>query len=255
MARIGLRRATRRARRRELARVPERLEVEQDHVGRVVVLPVLEQVVRRDVGLVADRDERREAEPARRPPVSSSASPSAPLCDEKRDRCPAASARGANVALSRTRPVTAMPRQFGPISRAPCARTSASSSSWRCCPSAPVSAKPAEITQSARVPCCERLVGRLEHVRCRHADDGEVDLVRDLLRRSCTRGRRRPACRVRLTGYAAPVKSPARMLRNSSPPIVPRRGEAPTTATVRGAKNGCSEAATATWSRTSTRSR
>src|SRR5581483_12428579 len=29
-----------------------------------VVLPVLEQVVRRDVRLVADRDERREAEPA-----------------------------------------------------------------------------------------------------------------------------------------------------------------------------------------------
>ena len=50
---------------RELARVAEGLEVEQDDVGLGIVLPVLEQVVRRDVGLVADRDERRQTEPAR----------------------------------------------------------------------------------------------------------------------------------------------------------------------------------------------
>ena len=45
------------------------------------------------------------------------------------------------------------------------------------------------------------------------------------------------------------------MFRKSSPPIEPRREEAPTTATVRGEKNGASEAATATWSRSSTASR
>ena len=50
----------------ELARVAERLEVEQDDLGRRVVLPPLEQVVRRDVRLVADRDERGETEAARR---------------------------------------------------------------------------------------------------------------------------------------------------------------------------------------------
>ena len=44
------------------------------------------------------------------------------------------------------------------------------------------------------------------------------------------------------------------MFRNSSPPIVPRRGDAPTTATERGSKNGASDAATATWSRRSRRS-
>ena len=49
---------------RERARVAERLQVEQHEVGAAVVLPPLEQVVRGDVGLVADRDERREAEPA-----------------------------------------------------------------------------------------------------------------------------------------------------------------------------------------------
>ena len=54
---------------RELARVAERLDVEQDEVGARVVLPPLEQVVRRDVGLVADRDERGQAEPARLGPL------------------------------------------------------------------------------------------------------------------------------------------------------------------------------------------
>ena len=52
-----------------------------------------------------------------------------------------------------------------------------------------------------------------------------------------------------------PSKSASRMLRKSSPPIEPRRDEAPTTATVFGEKNGASEAATATWSRSSTASR
>ena len=49
----------------EAARVAERLDVEQHDAGRLVVLPPLEQVVRGDVGLVPDRDERREPEPAR----------------------------------------------------------------------------------------------------------------------------------------------------------------------------------------------
>ena len=46
----------------EAAGVPERLEVEQDDVGGRVVLPVPEEVVAGEVGLVAHRDERREAE-------------------------------------------------------------------------------------------------------------------------------------------------------------------------------------------------
>ncbi len=81
---------------------------------------------------------------------SSSARPSAPLCEENAIR-PAGSARGANVAL-RPSAGTAMPRQFGPTRRAPCARTSASSRSWRSTPSEPISAKPAEMTQSAETP-------------------------------------------------------------------------------------------------------
>ena len=45
------------------------------------------------------------------------------------------------------------------------------------------------------------------------------------------------------------------MLRKSSPPIEPRRFDAPMTATERGWKNGSSEARTATWSRSATCSR
>ncbi len=47
----------------ELARIAERLEIQGDHVGARVVLPVFEQVVAADVGLVADRDERGDLQP------------------------------------------------------------------------------------------------------------------------------------------------------------------------------------------------
>ena len=50
----------------ELARVAERLHVQQNHLGERVVLPPLEQVVRGDIDLVADRDERRQSKAARR---------------------------------------------------------------------------------------------------------------------------------------------------------------------------------------------
>ena len=49
----------------EFLRVTERLQVEQDEVGRIVVFPPLEQVVRGDVGRVADRDEGGDSEAAR----------------------------------------------------------------------------------------------------------------------------------------------------------------------------------------------
>ena len=49
----------------EPARVAEGLEVEQHDVCVRIVLPPLEQVVRRHVGLVPDRDERRETQPTR----------------------------------------------------------------------------------------------------------------------------------------------------------------------------------------------
>ena len=169
---------------------------------------------------------------------SSRASPSAPLCDEKPMR-PSGSARGANVAL-RPRPGTAMPRQFGPTSRAPCARTSASSCSCRSRPSAPVSAKPAEITHSARTPCRSAAAAAAEHLLAGEADHGEVDRVGDLLDRrvgadagdglalEVDGDRRRPRSRRRgCCGRARRRSSRAGARRRSPrPPSARRRGGA-----------------------------
>ena len=85
----------------ELARVAERLEVEQDHVGVGVLLPVLQEVVAGEVGLVADRDERREADAARRRLVDRGDPERAALRREG-DAARACGSPGANVAFSET---------------------------------------------------------------------------------------------------------------------------------------------------------
>ena len=106
--------------------------------------------------------------------------------------CPAGNARGANVAFMPTAE-DAIPRQFGPTSRAPWARTRVSSCSWRSTPSGPVSAKPAEMTQSARVPVRSASSAASSTCSPGRQITHEVDRVGDLLDRRCTRGRRRPA--------------------------------------------------------------
>ena len=63
-ARIGFVRRDTAGEAAEVAGVAERLDVHQHELGRVVVLPPLEQVVGGDVGLVADRDERGQTEAA-----------------------------------------------------------------------------------------------------------------------------------------------------------------------------------------------
>ncbi len=184
--------------------------------------------------------------------ASSNARPSAPDWEEK-PMFPAGAVRAANVAL-RLGPDTATPRQLGPMRRAPCERTNESSRSWRAAPSLPISANPAEMTTSARTPR-----RRACSAASSTATAGSVITARSTASgiSSIVRYPRTPATGSpsRFTGYAAPVKSPARMLRKSSPPIEPRRLDAPTTATLPGSKNGRSEATTASWSRASTCSR
>ena len=151
IARTGFSRASRRAMRGELARVAERLEVEQDEVGAGVVLPPLEQVVGRDVGLVADRDERREAEAASLGAFEEGEPESAATWEEKPIR-PAGKARGCERGVEADRgggdaetiraDETSAVGPDGGSSSLPAVST----------PSGPVSAKPAEMTQSARVP-------------------------------------------------------------------------------------------------------
>ena len=118
---MALRRATRRGEPGELARVPERLEVEEDHARVRIVLPVLQQIVAADVRLVADRDELGDADPELAG-AAHQLDPQTTRLREERDRA-ATGSTGANVAFMRTSgAVFTMPRQFGPITRMPLRR-------------------------------------------------------------------------------------------------------------------------------------
>lgn len=80
------------------------------------------------------------------------ATPSAPDCEES-DTPPCGGQVGAKVAsIEMAGSVLRIPRQFGPISRIPCACTRAIISSWRARPAGPVSPKPALITTTPRTP-------------------------------------------------------------------------------------------------------
>jgi hypothetical protein len=133
----------------ELLRVPERLEIEEHDVGALVLLHHSSRSFDETSALLPIETNAEKPRP-RSDAFSSIARPSAPLWDDSAIR-PGGGAPGAKVAFKPI-PGTAIPRPFGPMSRAPCARTSASSCSWRSTPSAPISAKPAEMTQSARTP-------------------------------------------------------------------------------------------------------
>ena len=134
----------------EAARVPEALHVHQDQAHRRVVLPEQEQVVAADVGLVADRDELRNADAVLARVVEHAEPECAPDCDTK-----AAGPNGgivvANVAFIATAgSVFTTPMQFGPIMRMPCRRTISMRRVSRSAPSPPISRKPAEMTTSPR---------------------------------------------------------------------------------------------------------
>ena len=180
---------------------------------------------------------------------SSNARPSAPLWDEKPIE-PAGNDRGANVAFNLD-PATAMPRQFGPNSRAPWARTAASSRSCRSRPSAPVSAKPADITQIARIPavsaCSAASITLAAGTQITARSTGAGRSPTEAAAGTPATGSPR-----RLTGCTEPPKSAASRFRTIELPMLPRRDEAPMTATLRGAKNSRREATVARWSRSST---
>ena len=124
----------------------------------VVLLPALEQVVRRDVGLVADRDERREAEAALGRLLEQREPERAALRREA-DVARAGAARGAKVAFSagaadgdaeavradQTAAVRAHERE---------------QRSWRSRPSSPTSAKPGRDHAERADPACAARLAR-----------------------------------------------------------------------------------------------
>ena len=110
--------------------------------------------------------------------ASRNATPSAPLWDEN-PMLPLDAGRAANVAF-RHGPATAIPRQLGPIRRAPRARTSSSRRSCRSAPSRPTSANPAEMTTSARTPASSASSAASSTAPAGSETDGDVDRLRDL---------------------------------------------------------------------------
>ena len=104
---------------REPARIAERFEIQQDHRVSRIGFPVLQQIVAGHVGLVADADERRQADVRVRPRAARMAMPSAPLCDDSAIVA-GGGKTGENDAFSRTAgSVFSRPMQLGPIIRMP----------------------------------------------------------------------------------------------------------------------------------------
>ena len=250
-ARIGLRRATRRASRAELARVAERLEVEQDEIRLRVVLPPLEQVVRGDVRLVPDRDEGREAEPrsapsraararARRSATRSRSGPAAARAARRsrsaaasRRRCRGSSGRPAGR-RARGRARAAAPAARRPRRRSRRSRTRSRRARGRPCPAPP------------RPPRAPAAPGR--QITARSTG------VRDLRDRAvAAHAGDRLAAAVDRVGGAGEVGLEHVAEELAADRAAPARGADHGHA--RGSKNGRSEAATATWSRSSTRAR
>ena len=124
---------------READRVSEALEVEQDHVGARILVPVLDQVVARDVGLVADGDEGRDAEVELERRTRGSRGRARRSARRGRRGPPAdRSARRSRSRRNRGS-VLRRPMQLGPTMRMPAARTFSSRAASRRRPSSPVS--------------------------------------------------------------------------------------------------------------------
>ena len=173
----------------ELPRIPERFEVEENDVSLWVVLPVLEQVVRRHICLVADRDEARQAEPPRVRLLEKRQPERAALRGERRAaggeggscerRVQPAGRRGDAEAVGPDQPgaVASHERQQLLL------------------PGEPGGAGLGEACRDdadRADPGVERLLRRSENPVTGHTDDREVDGDRNVRDRSCTRPRRPP---------------------------------------------------------------
>ncbi len=157
---------------RELPRVAERLEVEDDEARLVLVLPVLEQVVGRDVGLVADGHERREPQPACARRLEQREPEGAALGREAdragRERLPGE--RRVDARRGHGEPEAVRAEQAGAVG-----------ANERQQPLLSLGALAAHLGEAGGQhaegprPPLERLAGNLEHRVRRHADHGQID--------------------------------------------------------------------------------
>ena len=235
----------------ESPRVPERLQVERNQSGLGVVLPVLEQVVGRDVGLVANGNECREADPALLRLLEEGEAERAALGRE-RDRARWKRARPERRVQSRRGDREA--EAVGPDQPTPVR---------------PNQGKQLVLERTALLPHLGKArrddadragavpQGRLhagEHVTGRKADDGEVRRLGELLGRAIAPDTRDSVSgRVNRIGHTLELAGDDVPEEQASDRLAPlRRAE---DGHARRAKNGRSEATAARWSRSSTRSR
>ena len=253
-ARIGLRLATRRASRANLRGLPNDSRYSSTRgPSRLVFLPPLQQVVGRDVRLVADRHERREDRGrGRRRLLEQRGNANAPLCDEKpmvAGRNRSRRERGVqHSAESDSDPETVRSEQ-----------TYAMGAHEREQLLLPGTALSTQLREAGRDdaeranPRTQRLLRGGKHVLSRQAQGRAGRSRRGSPRSRRTSGRRRRALlscsrdmRRRRTRRRARCE-------RGSPPIVPRRaGRHRRPRRRAGGRKGRSDATTATWSREST---
>ncbi len=226
----------------EPSRVAEALEIQGDDRSRGVVLPVFEKVIGGDVGLVSEGYEGREAEPARPRLLDDGEAERTALRGKSH-----VAGREDSSGERRVEPVRGG-RDAEAIRADEAAAVRAHEVQQRCLPAGALRADLGEAGRDHAERAharCEGVSGGGENRPRRHADDCQIDDVDAPRRAWSLPGTPSTASPRRLIGMTCPAKCPASTLRKSSPPMVPRRADAPYTATLAGARNARSEAATA----------
>ena len=217
---------------------------------RVVGLPVLEEVVAGDVGLVPGGDERRDAEPEL-VEAAQQGGADRPRLRRHRDPARAGGHLGEGRRARRRAPVLTTPIVLGPMSRNPRRRACSRRAASRSMPSGPDSANPAEITTRPctrfRPHCSTTSVicsaGTTTTARSISSGMSRIDgWARTLATTSASRvDRVHRAVEARRRGAAG----------TTAWPRLSDRREAPITATERGARIRATDRASATRARSS----
>ena len=211
-------------------------------------LPVGEEVVARQVGLVAHGDERREPEAALARGVDRRRSPARRSATGTR-RGRAAGGAGRTIASRRTAGSVLMtPRQLGPTRRMPLRGRRRRARAGAGALAAPASPKPSEMTTSARTPWRAHSLPRATTLRAGIAMTAS-STGSAISSRAATAVIPAIAGRRGLTACRRPANPAATMLRSTAPPIEPGRSDAPMTATDAGARTWATAAAAASPSR------
>ena len=254
-ARTGFSRDTRRETCEKRRGLPKDSTYSAMTVAARVVGPVLEEVVRRDVGAVAERHEGRHPEaPGGRVAEQREAERSRLRGQREAARGACRPPRAARGARPRDRCSRGRPSSGRPAARRG-ARAAASSASSRSRPSGSSLSREAGRDDEDAAGAG---VGRLDHgVEDLGGAGTETITSSGGSGRSAIAGTARVEETTpppRLTAAATPAKPPAMIVRRSSPPTLPSRADAPTTATEAGASSGRSEATVARWWRSAIRS-